>query len=384
MNGEDDRIIVCRATRKYLRYILLWPCLSEELNPGKYYIAQTGIYFLVTFIAFLSILIHLAITISKNLEVPVMEDVSVLASIIGIYYMTVIYLKNQQKLANLLKEMSNFKNFGKPTNFDQKEEKFNLLSKAVFIYLLVSLTQYAALKFNQRGECEERNKIKGLNESCGYIVQLWTPFSTQNVVVYYSLYAYTFLAMQLLMKPNMLLTYNAFEITEHLILKIKHLNQMFYECFDNPDYEISGRRLSKCILYHIHIINLAKTLNECFSNGMLTHITITAIICACIGKQFTEGDHLCAILHFSGWISSLVFACFSGQQLINASESIPSAIWFSNWHEADIRLQRDVLFVLAKSQETFYLTAGPFNVLCFSLLVSVVKMSYSMLCLLTK
>ncbi|XP_063907305.1 odorant receptor 85b-like [Zophobas morio] len=313
-----------------------------------------------------------------------MEDVTLVASITGIYYMTFIYVKNQPKLANLLKAMSNFQSFGKPTNFDQKEKKLNFLSKVVFIYLTVGLTQYIALKFNQREECEERNKNQGLRENCGYMAQLWTPFSTQNIVVYYSFHVHVFLSMQLLMKPNMLLTYHAFEITEHLILRIEHLNQMLHECFDNVDYNFSRSRLSKCILYQTDILNLAKSLDECFSNGMLTHITITAIICACIGKQFTEGDYLCAIIHFSGWIFTLVFACFSGQQLINASESIPTAIWFSKWYEVDIKLQREVLFVLARSQKIFYLTAGPFNVLCFPLFVSVVKMSYSMLCLLTK
>ncbi|XP_063907304.1 odorant receptor 2a-like [Zophobas morio] len=384
MDDVNNKIIICRSTRKYLRYILLWPYPHEELKSGNYYTIQIGVYIFVTSITSLSILIHLIITTAKNLEVPVMEDVTVLASITGIYYMTFIYVKNQPKLANLLREMSNFQNFGKPTNFDQKERNLSLLSKAVFVYLAICVTQYNALKFNKKEECEERNKNQGLRENCGFITQLWTPFSTQNFVVYYSLYAYVFLSMQLLMKPNMLLTYHAFEITEHLILRIEHLNQMFYECFDNVDYNCCRSRLSKCILYHIHILNLAKSLDECFSNGMLTHITITAIICACIGKQFTEGDHLCAVIHFSGWIFTLAFACFSGQQLINASESIPSAIWFSKWYEVDIKLQREVLFVLARSQKTFYLTAGPFNVLCFPLLVSVVKMSYSMLCLLTK
>ena len=168
--------------------------------------------------------------------------------------MTFIYVKNQPKLASLLKEMSNFKSFGKPTNFDQKEKKMNLLSKVVFIYLTVGVTQYMALKFTQRQECEERNKNQGLKENCGFISQFWTPFSTQNAVVYYLCHAYIFLAVQLLMKPNILVTFNAFEITEHLILKIKHLNQMLYECFDNTEYKFSRKRLSKCILYHIHIL----------------------------------------------------------------------------------------------------------------------------------
>ncbi|XP_063907321.1 uncharacterized protein LOC135125609 [Zophobas morio] len=115
---------------------------------------------------------------------------------------------------------------------------------------------------------------------------------------------------------------------------------------------------------------------------MFTHTCLTAINCAFIEKQFTEGDRVCAVLHFSGWILVLTFACFSGQILINVSESIAGCIWFSKWYEADIRLQKDVLFMLARSQIIFCLTAGPFSSLSFPMLVSAVKLSYSLLCLL--
>ncbi|WP_219823784.1 hypothetical protein, partial [Enterobacter cloacae complex sp. 2DZ2F20B] len=125
----------------------------------------------------------------------------------------------------------------------------NFLSSLVSIYLVIGVTGYTILKFNQKGKCEERNISKSLNENCGFIAQFWTPFSTKNIDVYWSFYAYIYLSMQLLMRPNMLVTYNAYEVTEYLILKIKHLNQMLHECFDYADYQVSRTRLSKCILY---------------------------------------------------------------------------------------------------------------------------------------
>ncbi|XP_063907540.1 uncharacterized protein LOC135125786 [Zophobas morio] len=116
---------------------------------------------------------------------------------------------------------------------------------------------------------------------------------------------------------------------------------------------------------------MAKALDECFSNSVFAHTCITA------------GSPLCAVLHFSGCLIALAFACFSGQILINASESVSESIWFSKWYEADLRLQKDILFMLTKSQKIFYLTAGPFSTLSFPLLVSIVKFSYSLFCLLT-
>ena len=189
-----------------------------------------------------------------NLDVPVVDNISVLASLAGTYYMSFIYTKNQSKVARLLKEMSSFENFGKPPNFDQKEQVLNFFSTFFFVYISVGIVQYDLLKFKGKAECEERNKNQDLTENCGFITPLWTPFSTQNVFVYYSFHVYIVFCAQLLMKPNMLITYNEFEITQHLVLRIKHLNQMICEAFDNTQFEISQSRLTNCILYHVDII----------------------------------------------------------------------------------------------------------------------------------
>ena len=51
------------------------------------------------------------------------DNVSLLASTTCVYYMTFIYTNNRLKVVKLLKEMSNFENFGKPPNFEQKERR---------------------------------------------------------------------------------------------------------------------------------------------------------------------------------------------------------------------------------------------------------------------
>ncbi|XP_063907404.1 uncharacterized protein LOC135125684 [Zophobas morio] len=321
MAAAATEITICRSTRRNLRYILLWPNINEELEPGNSYTGKIVTHVFITAAFPLCVLIHVITTKTRNLDVPVVDNISVLASLAGTYYMSFIYTKNQSKVARLLKEMSSFENFGKPPNFDQKEQVLNFFSTFFFVYISVGIVQ------------------------------------------------------------------------------IKHLNQMICEAFDNTQFEISQSRLTNCIFYHVDIIRMAKTLDEIFSNAMFTHTCITAIICACIEKQFVEGDRLCAILHFSGWILTLTFACCSGQILINACESISESIWSSKWYEADVRLQKDILFMLRRSQTIFFLTAGPFSSLSFPLLVSVkldneiyrrminifqaVKMSYSLLCLLT-
>jgi hypothetical protein len=84
----------------------------------------------------------------------------------------------------------------------------------------------------------------------------------------------------------------------------------------------------------------------------------------------------------------MLVACVAGQRLTDAvgsaqhsllcltamfqSESIFDAIWMSKWYQADLRLKKDILFLLACSQKKLYITVGPFGVLSFELFVSVI------------
>jgi hypothetical protein len=103
-----------------------------------------------------------------------------------------------------------------------------------------------------------------------------------------------------------------------------------------------------------------------------------------------QGDELCAGVHVVGWIIALLVACVAGQRLTDAvgsaqhsllcltamfqSESIFDAIWMSKWYQADLRLKKDILFLLACSQKKLYITVGPFGVLSFELFVSVIEL----------
>lgn len=61
------------------------------------------------------------------------------------------------------------------------------------------------------------------------------------------------------------------------------------------------------------------------------------------------------------------------------SDSIPQAVWESKWYQADVRLRRDLLFLLMRSQKNFYIRVGPFDVLNYNLLVGVSMLIYKKL-----
>ncbi|KAJ3621890.1 hypothetical protein MTP99_002440 [Tenebrio molitor] len=144
-----------------------------------------------------------------------------------------------------------------------------------------------------------------------------------------------------------------------------------------------SKKLTRCILYHSEVLDFAKRLDDCFSSCMFAHLILTSTICACLEKQITGINRFGGVLHILGWIVNLFVSCLAGQRLINANGTIAEAIWASKWYQADVRLQKDVRLMLLRSQRDLHLRAGPFGIVSFALFVSVLKMSYSLLCVLT-
>ncbi|EFA02941.1 odorant receptor 93 [Tribolium castaneum] len=376
-------IKICRATLKILKYSLIWPNEADEMNPGKWYYIRVATFLLITSLWVLSVFMHIVMSIIHDADVHLSEDVAFCVAFCGLYYMTMIYVKNQPKVALLLRDLSKFQ-FGKPPGFEEKERILGFLSQFFFYYCVMAVMVYNLVKLLQKPDCEKMNEIKGLKENCGLLTPTWLPFDINYFPAFHLTFLYVFISTQILMKLALIISFNALEMAYHVILRIDHLKIMITECLDQRNYEVSRRKLKTCILYHLEILSLSNRLNDCFSNIMFAHLTITAAICGCLEKQFVDGDNrLGALLHVCGWISALFVACIGGQHLLNASLSIPDAIWSSKWYEADVRIRKDLLFMMAKSQVGLHLNVGSFGVLSFSVFFSVLKMSYSILAMLT-
>nr|XP_015838586.1 PREDICTED: uncharacterized protein LOC107398582 [Tribolium castaneum] len=365
-------IRICRVTRKILQYSQIWPSDNYEMNSGKWYYFRVLTLMLTTSVWFFCIIMHIIMSTRSHLDLHVSEDVAYIVVFCGLYYITFNYVKNQHKIALLLRDLSNFDKFGVPPGYENVETKLGFYSKFLFAYVTVAGVVYNFMRFIEKGECENMTG-KDFNEVCGLMSPLWIPISlNNNSLVYCAIFLYVLICSQMVIKVGLMISYHATEMAHHIILRIDHLKLMIVKCFDLEYNELQRRKLRQCILYHTEILDFASRLDECFSTGMFTHIFMTGAIFACIEKQFIDGEHqFCAAVHFIGWVLTLFVACLGGQHLINASESIPESIWFSQWYKADKELRKDLLFMLMRCQKSLKIRAGPFGVLSYPLLVSV-------------
>ena len=169
--------------------------------------------------------------------------------------MVYAFVKNQQNIASLMRDLSDFKKFGVPPNFDKRNKNLNLGVQLLFSYTLGATIFYTGLKLSEKPECKRISFEKGMKENnCGLIAPFWIPFDIDYFPVFqlFSLLA-TFI-MHSVLKMCLHISLNTFEIAHHIILRIKHLKTMVEECFDDKRYAVSQRKLKICITYHTEIL----------------------------------------------------------------------------------------------------------------------------------
>ncbi|XP_044265551.1 odorant receptor 49b-like [Tribolium madens] len=376
-------IKICKFTRKNMQISLIWPRDFEELNPGKWYYIKIAVFLLTYGLFPFCTFLHLIVTVKNHLDIPVSENIGVVVSNIGISYMAIIYVQQQNKIAQLLKDLSDFKDFGTPPCFEKQNKRLNFWSICAFIYPTCGASLYNISKLFEKSECNKIYQQNGLPLTCGFIFPIWVPFNINYFPVFHIILICTWFCTTMFVRLHLSISYNAFEIAHHIILRIKHLNEMILECFDDENYKISRKKFTRCVLYYKQILDLSSRLNDSFSSIMFVHFTMTSAVCGCLEKQFVDGEYVGGFIHLVGWIISLFIASVGGQDLVNASESISEAIWSSKWYLADVRLKKDVLFMLMRSQKDLHMSVGSFGVLSYAFFVSVLKMSYSILAMLT-
>jgi hypothetical protein len=187
-----------------------------------------------------------------EVERDVSEEMAVLSAIYGTYFMVFAYIKNQKKIASLLRDLSSFDKFGIPEGFHEEEKKLTFYAKFIYTYVTITVSAYNFLLLFLKSDCEKYNKEHDLKENCGLVIP--TPFAADYFPVFQLVFLYQLVVSNMLLRLSMIIAYNTFEITQHIIFRINHLNIMTTACFDDDDYQTSRNKLTRCILYHSEVL----------------------------------------------------------------------------------------------------------------------------------
>uniref|UniRef100_A0A6P7G4N4 Uncharacterized protein LOC114337614 isoform X1 n=1 Tax=Diabrotica virgifera virgifera TaxID=50390 RepID=A0A6P7G4N4_DIAVI len=272
--------------------------------------------------------------------------------------------------------------FGKPPKIDETIKFCNRLAIVATIFFFQCVFLYEAAALYGSRSCLKIAEEKGLHINCLTMFPVWLPFeadvSTQLIISFVQ-----FMLILYCVIPVGAACLLPWEVSQQLTIHIHHLNNMFNNIFETDNKEEQRRRLSIWIKYNLRIIRITCKLNRLTKGCVGIVSLVVSIVLALTANQLMSWNRpLAAFMHISGWLCSLTANCITGQQIINQTQCITKNIVCSKWYTADLRVKKDILFVLLNSQRSFRLSALPFGTLNMELLLLIIKSSYSYMTLL--
>ncbi|XP_067210320.1 odorant receptor 4-like [Linepithema humile] len=156
----------------------------------------------------------------------------------------------------------------------------------------------------------------------------------------------------------------------------------------NNSSEISHKKIAFFVHTHREALKYAQLLENTFTTPFAIQMLIVTIEMSISLLQIAQGNEdtleaLRYIFYVFGQLIHLFFLSFEGQKLIDHSLQIRDKIYNSCWYSASIKLQKLIIFVMMKSLQPSFLSAGKIYILSLKSFTTVLQTSMSYLTVLT-
>ncbi|XP_074037649.1 uncharacterized protein isoform X2 [Leptinotarsa decemlineata] len=230
-----------------------------------------------------------------------------------------------------------------PTKFGNKWVSYIKFTLIMLIYSSVLLEGLVHLVLT----------FKIHHEVCGTLGPIWRPNGTPtlpvliviNIIQLLSAFG-TFGSMICII----LIIHNS---TTLILSHVDHFEVLLHSICEENDTKMKFKKLRQCINYQQRILRMGSHLSyiSMLNEG---HAVISAAICiGCIGNQIMKTEYMQEI------------------------------VYFSKWYTCDLKMMKDINFILARCKNPVYLRF-PFGYINYSLFVMIVKTSYSYVTLLNQ
>ncbi|KAF2895753.1 hypothetical protein ILUMI_10421 [Ignelater luminosus] len=123
--------------------------------------------------------------------------------------------------------------------------------------------------------------------------------------------------------------------------------------------------IKQCVTHHLSILKLTSDVEEVCSTlvfiGVIAGLSVTSfsIYYASVLPPL-DFKALQSYLEAGMIILALFYLCYCGTQLSEASQSLASACYETNFIGTDVRFQKDLAFIIMRSQRPIKITVGKF------------------------
>lgn len=193
-------------------------------------------------------LVFFDVSYSVLANIDISEDLSMIGAFFGLILSMMVYINQQTKIAQLIKDMSYLGKFGKPQFSDDLRKNMNLTSKIFFNYATYGTVAFNGLKILEIANCK---KHKEDIEICGVVIPVYLPVTNfAEKIIFGVLILYLTIIVD---RTASQMSAQILELTFTLRLKIRHLTFLIQNCFEGDEDNI-GEKLGKCVAYHQVII----------------------------------------------------------------------------------------------------------------------------------
>ncbi|XP_060528510.1 uncharacterized protein LOC132703342 isoform X1 [Cylas formicarius] len=368
-------------TLRLYRIFLIVPDDGSEDNPGIWFYIRLAIISLCCMLTYLSTIAHLGVSVQRNLDVEKDFDLVILLSLAGAYWFNAFFFKNTKTLFKLRDSISKFTSSIKPPEWDILTKKMNFYSFLHLIYIFFAIHTYVIFSVFDPS-CEKINRQKNLTELCGLLAPAWFPIQISEtykmpiILFQYLVFLFSFIVCAFI-------AWSDAEIIQYIIFRFRHMQKQLITAFAERNNKVMRKKFTAAIKYHNEIIRMVNLLNDCFASTILLHVLLTGAIIGCSFFRMFYGHSIPTSMLFIGWVNGLSMSTISGQKLMDESEELFNILLTADWYKFDNEIKKDFIFMLLKCRNpiTSQALIAPMN---YSLLLAVLKGSYSYITLLSK
>ncbi|KAJ3642133.1 hypothetical protein Zmor_024942 [Zophobas morio] len=371
-------LVILGETLSYLRINGIWPKKGHELNPGKWFYIKFILMLTSQSVILLGSSAHLVVSL-QNDSSNIFLDLVILIGEVGVFYFNATYVRYEEPIAKIFTHLSNFKQFGTPPNFDQRNKKLMFWSKLYKTYIDAAIFSMGLEPFLKLKSCERENLTRKFKEICGLVVTTWVPFDINVFPLKQILYVWQVYTLLFTLKGAALISFSIMESMEHLVVRIQHLKVMLLETAETENAKLREARLLKCVEYHNDIFGVGQEMDKNFASCLFLHVLFSGALFGCIGYKVMEvaSFSLLSSSLFFGWVLSLIIVSASGQHVMDEGFSVGDTAYNSKWYDRNPSFQKNIVLIITRAQRPILIHAGPFSYLSHVMVLTIFKTAYT-------
>ncbi|KAG5873273.1 hypothetical protein JTB14_013184 [Gonioctena quinquepunctata] len=221
------------------------------------------------------------------------EAISVTTIMVTFGVAICLFLYNHKSWLRLCSDINNFREYGKPQNFEEAQKKGNLITIIPLIDVTLALVSHGFTTINS-SSCKKFNEAHGANEICNTFYPIWLPYDTISTSFATIISILQLYASLTVFYSGICVSFLVCNSASLIVSHIDELKELIHLVFEESDPVIKSLKLKQWIRYHNIILRMGSYLAH-LNRITQGHATIIGIICLA-----TLENHIMHVGNFHG------------------------------------------------------------------------------------